>query len=452
MHALTEPKSQRESLSPTPCTIAFRDVRDLAPFKANPRAHSSQQIEKIARSIAEFGFLVPILIDENNSVIAGHGRLRAAQQLGMVSVPTIQVEHLSEAQKRAYRVADNRLTELSTWDDALLAENLALLAQEDLTFDLSLSGFELPEVDILLHGGEEKTAQDDPDDAQVGIGPAVSLLGDVWELGPHRIVCGDALDPEALDRLMQGEKAAMVFTDAHYNLKVSTISGFGRRKHREFERASGEMTSAAFTSFLQSAMALMAKHSVDGAMHFHCIDFRHLVEIQAAAAPVYSELKSLIVWVKNAGGMGSLYRNQHELILLYKLGTAPHRNNIQLGRFGRNRTNVWEYSAPRKFGSDDEGDLLGEHPTPKPVAMIADALMDTSNRGEIVLDTFLGSGSTLIAAERVGRVARGVELDPIYVDLAIRRWQRLTGRSAVHAQLHCTFDELAECRLGDFHG
>ena len=249
---------------------------------------------------------------------------------------------------------------------------------------------------------------------------------------------------------MPNERAAVVFTDPPYNVKVSTISGKGRRQHREFAMASGEMSRREFTDFLRRACQLMADHSVDGAIHFICMDFRHLRELLDAGESVYSELKNLCVWAKTNGGMGSLYRSRHELVFVFKAGTAPHQNHVALGRYGRNRTNVWEYPAPKRLGGkeDGEGGLLAEHPTPKPVAMIADALMDVSTRGDTVLDPFLGSGSTLIAAERVGRVARGIELDPRYVDLTIRRWQRSTGRSAIHTLLRCTFDELAEQRTG----
>lgn len=446
MKPVTPPYPQKAQRPPKPVAIAERPITDLQPFASNPRDHSVEQIEKIARSIAEFGFLVPILADENGTVIAGHGRLLAAQQLQLRTVPVVSVEHLSEAQKTAFRIVDNRLNELSLWNNELLAEQFELLIAADIDLDVTITGFSLPEIDILL---QEPSEGEDPDDAPIEPSPVVSQLGDEWLLGPHRLHCGNALDPHALDRLMQGDRAAVVFIDPPYNIKVSSVVGLGRVQHREFPMASGEMSPREFTSFLQRAFTLLAQHSVDGALHFTCMDFRHMSELQAAAAPVYSELKSLIVWAKDAGGMGSLYRSAHELIFLHKVGTAAHTNNVQLGRFGRNRTNVWNYPAARTFARQgNEADLLAEHPTPKPVAMIAEALMDVSNRGEIVLDTFSGSGSTLLAAERTGRVARALELEPKYVDLAIRRWQRQTGRSAIHAQLRCTFRELAEYRFG----
>lgn len=433
----------------SPLSIQYRSPTELRLNPKNPRLHSSKQIEQLARSIEHYGFTNPVLIDRGGRVVAGHGRLAAAKALKLASVPTIALEDLSPAQVRAYMLVDNKLAENATWDNALLAENFKLLAAEDLEFDMTLTGFDLPELDLLL---QEPVKGEDPDEAPLDAGAAVSRLGDEWILGPHRLHCGNALDSATLDRLMQGDRATVVFVDAPYNLKVSSISGLGRIKHREFVAGSGELSPREFTEFLQQAFFLLAQHSVNGALHFLCMDFRHMVELQAAAAPIYSELKSLIVWAKQTGGMGSLYRSRHELVFLYKVGTAKHKNNVRLGSYGRNRSNVWEYDTGRRFGRGAEADLLAQHPTPKPVAMISDALMDVSDRGDIVLDTFMGSGSTLLAAERTGRIARGLELDPLYVDLAIRRWERQTGRSAVHAQLRCTFRELSEHRFeGDRH-
>lgn len=437
----------------TPIHIDYRSVDDLAPNTRNPRQHSEKQIRQIAQSIDTFGFLVPVLVDEHAQVIAGHGRLLAAQHLGLEVVPTIAVSHLSEAQKRAYLIADNQLALNASWDEPLLAEQFAALAAVDLDFSLDVTGFELPEIDLILQG-EVPNAESDPDDAPLPLRAPVTRRGDVWRLGDHCILCGDALDPQSYARLMPRERAAVAFTDPPYNVKVAAISGKGRRRHAEFAMASGEMSRREFTDFLRRACQLMVQHSVDGAIHFVCMDFRHVRELLDAGDAVYSELKNLCVWAKNNGGMGSLYRSRHELVFVFKAGTAPHQNHVALGRFGRNRTNVWDYPSPRAIGGDAEGeeDFVGEHPTPKSVAMIADALLDVSTRGDLVLDPFLGSGSTLIAAERTGRIARGIELDPSYVDLAIRRWQRKTGRSAVNVGLHCTFDELEEARFEVDHG
>lgn len=435
-----------------PLSIVYRPAGSLRPDKGNPRRHSPKQIEQIAQSIQTFGFNVPILISRDGSVVAGHGRIEAAHLLGLGEVPTITLDHLTEAQRKAFLVADNRLTETSTWDEALLRDLFLDLSAADLDFSLDVTGFELPEIDLILQS-EAPDPDSDADDAPLPLLAPVSRPGDLWQLGPHRIFCGDALDPASYGLLMPNEYAAVVFTDPPYNVKVSSISGKGRRQHPEFAMASGEMNRREFSDFLRRACQLMVAHSGDGAIHYLCMDFRHVRELLDAGEAVYTELKNLCVWAKNNGGMGSLYRSRHELIFVFKAGTAPHQNHVSLGRFGRNRTNVWDYPSPRAIGGDAEGeeDFVGEHPTPKPVAMIADALMDVSTRGDLVLDPFLGSGSTLIAAERVGRIARGIELDPRYVDLAIRRWQRQTRRSAVNVMLQCTFDELDEPRLGGRH-
>jgi DNA modification methylase len=275
-------------------------------------------------------------------------------------------------------------------------------------------------------------------------GPSVAKPGDLWLLGEHRILCGDSLDPRSYERLLGGERAAMVFTDPPYNVPIEGhVSGLGAVKHREFSMASGEMSEAQFTDFLTRLCKLAAQHSDDGSLHYVFMDWRHLAELLAAGKAAYSELKNLCVWAKTNAGMGSLYRSQHELVAVFKNGKSSHHNNVQLGRFGRHRSNLWTYPGMTSIArATDEGALLEMHPTVKPVRLVADAILDASARRDIVLDPFLGSGTTLIAAERVGRRARGIELDPAYVDVAIRRWQRDTGNTAVHADRQKTFDEL----------
>lgn len=418
---------------------------DLIPQASNPRAHSPKQIQQIARSIRQFGFLSPILRDAEGAVLAGHGRLLASRALGLTSVPTVVVDHLTSAQKTALLIADNKISLNATWDESLLAEHFAALAQADIHFDLTLTGFEMGEIDLIVRGAEAPSAE--PDESPIALRAPVSKRGEIWALGPHRVMCGDALDPADYARLLGDAKAHVVFADPPYNCKVSSISGLGRVKHREFSMASGEMSRREYTDFLRRTFDLMVTHSEPGAIHFICNDWKHLGEMVAAGEAVYAELKNLCVWAKDAGGMGSLYRSQHELIFVFKVGGGAHQNHVLLGRYGRNRTNLWSYPSANSFArSADDADLLAEHPTPKNVAMIADALMDVSSRGDIVLDPFLGSGSTVIAAERVGRVAYGLELDPRYADLSIRRWQRATGKSAVNLALQCTFDEIAEMR------
>lgn len=434
--------------------VSLRAVRDLRMDPRNPRAHSKHQIRQIARSIEAFGFNVPILIDGRDNVIAGHGRVMACALLGRTEAPTIRLDHLTPAQARAFMVADNRLSENSTWNEQLLVEQLRDLSLEDLDFSIEATGFEMGEIDVKIESLSAPAAEDDPGDLLPEAGPAVSTLGDLWLLGAHRLYCGNALDGASFEIVMDGRQAAMVMTDAPYNVRIDGhVSGKGAVHHREFPMATGEMTKAEFTAFLTSVTQLLVRHSVDGSIHFLFIDWRHLHELLVAGYGAYTELKNLAVWVKHNGGMGSLYRSRHELVLVWKNGTAPHRNNVRLGEYGRYRDNVWNYPGANAFGRNgEEGDLAAMHPTVKPLALVADAILDCSARGEIILDPFLGSGTLMMAAERVGRIGYGMELDPLYVDLAIRRWQRYTGSQARHAASGLTFDELEAQRRAEGQG
>jgi DNA modification methylase len=427
--------------------IISRPLGALKPDPTNPRRHSKKQIQQIAISIKTFDFNVPILIDREGNVIAGHGRLLACGELGIDEVPTLCLDHLTAAQVRAFRIADNKLTENATWDERLLAEQLHDLSLSGLDFDLEVTGFEMGEIDLLIHSLEDTpTADSDPADIlpEVSAAPPVSKLGDLWLLGRHRVLCGNALDPEAFTALMREERAAMAFTDPPYNVPIDGhASGLGTIHHRPFPMASGEMDEAEFTAFLAQTCRNLTAFSTGGSLHYLCIDWRHLPELLAAGREAYGELKNVCVWVKDNAGMGSLYRSQHELVLVFKQRGGGHRNNVQLGRFGRNRSNVWCYPGANSFARHgEEGNLLALHPTVKPVAMVADAIFDCSARGDIVLDAFLGAATTVIAAERTGRRCCGLELDPGYVDTAIRRWQTLTGDQAQHAATRRSFDDL----------
>jgi hypothetical protein len=428
--------------------IVYRAIDALTPDPANPRWHSRKQIRQIAKSIRIFGFNVPILIDREGKVIAGHGRLLACRELGITEVPTLCLDHLTQAQARAFMIADNRLTEIASWDDQLLAQQLKDLSLSGLDFSLEITGFEMGEIDLRIASLEDTPAQDaDPADVlpESSDGPPVSKIGDLWLLGHHRILCGNALDPEAFTALMGEKHAAAVFTDPPYNVEIDGhAGGLGAIHHRPFPMASGEMSKAEFTAFLAQACRNLAAFGAAGSLHFICMDWRHLDELLAAGAGAYGELKNLCVWVKNNAGMGSLYRSQHELVFVFKQCGEAHRNNVQLGRFGRTRSNVWHYPGVNSFarrGAEDN--LLALHATVKPVAMVADAILDCTERGGIVLDAFLGSGTTVIAAERTGRRCCGLELDPVYVDTAIRRWQALTGERARHLTSSRNFDDLA---------
>jgi len=429
--------------------IEERPVDLLKSFPHNARVHSKKQIHQIAASIREFGFTNPILIDQAEVIIAGHGRVEAARSLGLETVPTIRIEHLSDAQKRAYVIADNKVALNAGWDPEILAIEFQHLSGLDLEFDLEITGFETAEIDLLADGSS-KQPSDDPADWQPAVGTEiVTRLGDLWLLGEHKLLCGDACDPEIYSALFGDERARLMFADPPYNVRIDGhVSGLGSIQHREFAMASGEMTAGQFTNFLRTVFLNAVGSSLDGAIHFVCMDWRHLGETFAASKTIYSELKNLCVWNKDNGGMGSFYRSKHELIFVFKVGTAPHINTIELGRSGRYRTNVWDYAGVNtmRTGRLDE---LAMHPTVKPVAMVVDAIKDCSRRGEIVLDPFGGSGTTIIAAEKSRRRARAIEIDPAYVDVAIKRWQRLTSAMAVHGTSGKSFAEIAEKRCSN---
>jgi DNA modification methylase len=383
------------------------------------------------------------LVDGDLRVIAGHGRVRASQLLGMTHVPVIRLEHLSEQQRLAFMIADNRLTENSAWDGRLLGEQLKILAEAELSFSLETTGFEMGEIDVSIDNlAPAAEGEPDPADAQPERSAAqVSRLGDLWQLGKHRALCGDALSQDSYTRLMGDQRASTVFADPPYNVPISGhASGNGKVCHREFVMASGEMNEAQFIKFLTCVLSLLAQQSLKGSLHYICMDWRHMRELLEAGRVAYSELKNLCVWAKDNAGMGSFYRSQHELIFVFEHGVGSYRNNVQLGRFGRSRSNVWQYSGVNSFArSTSEGDLLALHPTVKPVALVADAILDCSARGDLVLDPFLGSGTTIIAAERTGRCCYGIELDPGYVDVVVRRWQKFSGLEAVDQASGLTF-------------
>ena len=421
-------------------TIENLPVKDLRRYQNNPRLHPKAQIDKLARTIDEFGFLIPVLIDSQNNVLAGHARLEAADQLSLPCVPCIRAGHLTETQKRTFIILDNRLTEEAKWDFQLLAKEIEFLQDEGI--DLTTTGFEIPEIEMIFDAVMPNTCNPATDDVLPSLAPGkvITRPGDLWILGDHRLFCGDARRRESFEFLLSGETAQLAFVDPPYNVKIrGHVSGNGRVQHREFVQASGEKTSAQFTKFLEESLDLLAEHSVDGAIHFICCDWRHLDEMLAAGRRIYYELKNLVVWNKTNAGMGSFYRSQHELIFVWKNGRSKHVNNIELGRYGRNRSNVWTYAGVNAFGPD-RLDELAMHPTVKPVALVTDAIRDCSRRGDLVLDSFAGSGTTLIACERTRRKGRLIELDPVYCDQIVRRWQSLTGKTALHGSTGQPFD------------
>jgi DNA modification methylase len=424
--------------------IVMTPVGKLRPTNRNSRTHSKKQIQQIAESIQQFGWTSPIVVDESGTIIAGHGRFAASLDLRLKRVPTIVVSGLGDAEKRALALADNKIAANAGWDRLALAAELGELAVllPEINLDVSITGFDPAEIDALavdFSDPEQEPADEIP---ATQSDRAVSQIGDLWTLGEHRLVCGDACEDAAVKQLMGRKLAAMLFGDPPYNVRIGGVVGRGKVKHREFASGSGEMSPAQFIDFLIRWMKLAARFSVDGSIHYVCIDWRHLGEMLTAGNEVYSELKNIVVWAKTSAGQGSFYRSQHELIFVFKNGDSPHQNNIELGKHGRNRSNVWTYAGVNTFRAN-RMDELSLHPTVKPVALVADAMRDCSRRGEIVLDPFMGSGTTILAAERVGRRAYGLEIDPLYVDVAIRRWQSFTKRDAILEATGQTFDDVA---------
>ncbi|MGY3145984.1 DNA modification methylase [Bradyrhizobium sp. USDA 3397] len=416
---------------------------DLKRATKNARTHTKKQIKQVANSILRFGFTYPILADANRRIICGHARWEAAKQLGLKEVPVLVMRGLRDAEKRALALADNKIPANAGWDRKLLAEELGELASllPECNLTLDITGFAPAEIDGLMldFGSSEHDSGDAP--CTIGEQP-ISRRSELWQLGAHRVLCGDACDQSDWARLMGSDRASMLIADCPYNVQISKTLGRGKIKHREFAVASGEMSAPEFTDFLTRWMRLAAQFSQDGSLHFAFVDWRHLGEMHAAGRAVYGPLQNLVVWNKTNAGQGSFYRSQHELIFLYKNGDAPHLNNIELGRHGRNRSNVWTCAGVNTFRKDRLDDLT-VHPTVKPVALIADAIKDCTRRGDLVLDPFLGSGTTVLAAEHVGRRACGLEIDPLYADAAIRRWQDVTKRDAILVATGQTFDEVA---------
>jgi len=413
--------------------LRYRPLDELKRYTRSLRKHPEAQLRKLAAAIEEFGFLVPVLVDHEGVIIAGEARAEAARRAGLHEVPTLSAAHLSPAQIKAFRVADNRLSELSSWEEeALVVELKEIMAIDEVPIELL--GWETAELDVILAGPSTGGNGSDPADEPVAppVEP-VSRLGDLWHLGRHRLLCGSSLDPASWTGLLDGKTASMMFTDPPYNVKIDGhVSGQGKIKHADFQMASGEMSEAEFVTFLATFLQAAKPHLADGAILDLCMDHKHMFELLTAIRTARLNYLTTCVWNKSNGGMGSLYRSKFELVVLAKVGTARHTNNIQLGKFGRNRTSVWDYAGVNAFGATRLEDLA-DHPTVKPVALVADAICDVTHHGEIVLDAFMGSGTTILAAERTERVCYGIEIEPRYVDVAIRRWEALTGAQATLA-------------------
>lgn len=409
--------------------IQYIPTENLNPYQNNAKKHPEKQVQQIAASIQQFGFINPIIVNSSKEIIAGHGRLEGAKVLKLKQVPVILVDHLTEAQVKAYRLADNQLTMNSGYDTELLRVELADLSNLDLDFDLDITGFELPEIEFLLEGETSKDVDADDEVIEDDV-PKRASFGDVWQLGEHKLICGDSTKIETYQSLMGEELAGVILTDPPYNVKISGhVCGNGKVQHEEFAMASGEMTDAEFVAFLEAFIQHNIAFRCDGSLHYIFMDWRHIYDLLHAGQKHYTELKNICVWNKDNGGMGTMYRSKHELVTLFKNGKDPHINNVQLGVFGRYRTNVWDYAGVNSFGKNQSD--LKMHPTVKPVSLLIDALRDSTHKGGIVLDSFGGSGSTLIACEKSGRKARLIEYSAHYCDVILHRWETLTGETAL---------------------
>jgi DNA modification methylase len=440
-------RTHRRELEATSMRVQTLSINQIKPNRRNCRTHPGKQIRQIADSIVAFGFTHPLLVTEDGKLIAGEGRYKAAQLLGLAKVPVIALAGLSPARQRALAIADNRLAENAGWNRERLAieipELAGLLETEGL--DVSILGFEAVEIDQLLTDFEKDAADpQDSIDPKWWTDDVVSKPGDLWVLGPHKLLCGDARSATDIARLMAHCRAGLAFLDPPSDVCIRRVIGRGKTKHSEFALASGEMSSADFAGFLTTVLDAAAAVSREGAIHFVCIDWRHIGELLTAATPVYGAALDLVVWAKTNPGQGSFYRSAHELIGVFRVGKTVNTN--ELGRHGRSRSNVWRYAGVNSFNAGRMEERRA-HPSAKPVALVADAIEDCTRRGDIVLDTFSGSGTTILAAERVGRHARAMEIEPGFVDVAIRRWQAFSRRDARHAESGLNFDEIAADRL-----
>lgn len=421
--------------------IKYVNSDTIREYANNTKIHNRQQVKQIKKSIETFGYINPILVDEKNEIIAGHGRLRAAIEAGMKEVPVIQIKHLTDVQKKAYRIADNKLTENGKWDIELLQVEFKEIESLAPEITLDTTGFAIEEIDKIFKVDCSEIDAKSDTVPYISEDLLVSNVGDIWQLGQHKIICGNSLNTDVYKELLSDKKADLIVSDPPYNVKINGhVCGSGKIKHKEFAMASGEMSSEEFTDFLNKVFENLTMFSNDGSLHYLFMDWAHCENIINAAKDIYTELKNICIWNKMVGGMGSMYRSQHEFVFQFKNGTNPHTNNINLGANGRYRTNVWNY--PGVSSSNEGKKNLKMHPTVKPVSLIKDIILDASKRNDIILDSFLGSGSTLIAAEQSGRICYGIEIDPLYIDTAIRRYIDLTGKDAIHLKSGKKYSEL----------
>jgi DNA modification methylase len=413
---------------PTSLALKIRYVPpgSLIDNPRNARTHPKRQIAKLMAGISRFGFLVPILVDGKNVIIAGHGRRLAAVELGLAEVPIIVISDLDDDDVRAFMHADNLVCEKGGYDKDVLRSELQYFAE--IGYDMEITGLDTIEIDTIL-GVEDATATADDDIVALpSTEPPFSRLGDLWHNGEGRLIVGDSCDPLVLERLMAGERAELVFTDPPYGCPIeNNVSGMGQVKHGNFVRGAGEESLPEMAmNLLRPAFKNLARHCHAGAIAFVCSDWRAAPHMLDAGQGVFEEVKNWIIWVKTNAGMGTFYRSQFEIIFVFKVSRGKIINNFGLGEGGRYRSNVWTYPGANTFRKGRMKDLVA-HPTCKPRKLCADAILDCSRRGGIILDVFAGSGTTLAAAALVGRRGYGIELDPKYADVILRRLAEQTG-------------------------
>lgn len=436
-----------------PLEIAYHDPAVLSLNADNARHHPMRQLRKMVRSFEAFGFTSPVIIDEAMTVLCGNLRVSAALSMGMKMIPTVMLTDLTEAEKKALALADNRIGQDGSWDRSKLRSEFEVLSE--LGYTLEFTGFDTIEIESCLSIDTVPAAVDtdddvvDLDDTQA----PVSRLGDLWHIGEHRIYCGDARDPKSYELLVGTAKAALIFVDPPYNIRIpNNVSGHGRVKHSNFLMGCSEESDPVFAeTILIPALRLMGSHAAPGAIAFVCCDWRHVSLFEAACAEAFHEVKSLIVWAKTNASNSAFYRPQYELIWAWQAQPGPLVNNFQMGRKGaglgvpgRNRSNLWTYAGANVFRRGRLEDLA-DHATVKPRKMVADAIRDCSPVGGIVLDGFLGSATTIVAAAMTGRVGYGIELDPKFCDVALRRVSEACGEPA-RLEGGLTFDEVAAQR------
>lgn len=449
-HPTKEGDADTQLQNKLPWRVKMVSPISLKPANRNARRHSKKQVRLIKQSFTRYGVINPVVINRQGRIIAGHARVEAAIELAIPLVPVVQIDHLSDVEQRAYALADNALHDKSGWDRGLLGAELLELAEllPNENMDVSLTGFEAAEIDLLLADMTASPSSEAEDVLLELPKSPTSRRGDLWQLGKHRHLCGDSRDALSFKRLMAGARAAAVFTDPPFNRRANEIGGRGNTRHENFAFGAGEMSDPKFEEFLSDILGNSVSVSRIGAVHYVFMDWRHIDNLVRVGRALYGAMLNLVVWNKTNAGQGSFYRSQHELIAVFRVGDVQHRNNVELGRHGRNRSNVWTYPGVNTFGRG-RAEALASHPTVKPVALVADALLDCTARGDAVLDPFMGSGTTLLAAEKVGRVSFGIEYEPAYVDVAIMRWQAVTKLEATLAGDGRTFEEIAASRSAE---